>query len=92
MSGCPYQNLLDPDLYANGGHHEALRKLREAATDPIIKIDDPLTNVPYWAVLSRDLTDEICKNPGVFSSTERTVLPRSEERRVGKEWRSRWAP
>ena len=75
MTGCPYQNLLDPDLYEKGGHHDALRELREAATAPIIKVDDPLTNIPYWAVLSRDLTDEICKNPGVFSSTARTVIP-----------------
>ena len=75
MTGCAYQNLLDPDLYGKGGHQEALRELREAATAPVIKIDDPLTNIPYWAVLSRDLADGICKNPRVFSSTARTALP-----------------
>lgn len=75
MAGCPYQNILDPDLYAKGGHHETLRELRGAATAPIIKIEDDLTGVPYWAVLSRELADDICKNPGVFSSTARTALP-----------------
>ncbi|WP_344938130.1 cytochrome P450 [Zhongshania borealis] len=75
MTGCPYQNILSPDLYEKGGHHAALRELREVATASIIKIDDPLTNIPYWTVMSRDLADEICKNPQIFSSTARTALP-----------------
>ncbi|MAT93663.1 MAG: cytochrome [Halioglobus sp.] len=75
MTACPYRNLLDPDLYGRGGHHEALRELRDSTSAPIIKIEDPLTGVPYWAVLSRDLADDICKNPGVFSSTAQTAIP-----------------
>lgn len=79
MTACPYQNLLDPDLYEKGGHHEALQELRDSTTEPIVKIDDPITGVPYWAVLSRDLADEICKNPGVYSSTARTAIPTEME-------------
>lgn len=75
MSECPYTNLLDPDLYAAGNHHQALQELRDRADAPIVKIDDPLTGVPYWAVLQREHADEIAKNPGVFSSEKRLTVP-----------------
>jgi cytochrome P450 len=75
MSQCPYTNLLDPDLYANGNHHAKLTQMREQADAPIIKIDDPLTGIPYWAVLYREHADLIAKNPAVFSSEKRLTVP-----------------
>ena len=68
MSQCPYTNLLDPDLYAVGNHLPKLQALRDQADAPIIKIDDPLQGVPYWAVLEREHADYIAKNPAIFSS------------------------
>lgn len=75
MSQCPYTNLLDPDLYASGNHHVKLHELRQQADAPIIKIDDPLTGIPYWAVLKREHVDEIAKNTAVFSSEKRLTIP-----------------
>lgn len=75
MSQCPYTNLLDPDLYAAGNHHHKLHELRQQADAPIIKVDDPITGIPYWAVLYREHVDEIAKNTAVFSSEERLTIP-----------------
>ncbi|MFK8021797.1 MAG: cytochrome P450, partial [Pseudomonadales bacterium] len=75
MSQCPYTNLLDPDLYAAGNHHQKLQELREQADAPIIKIEDPLQGVPYWAVLEREHADYIAKNPAIFSSEKRLMHP-----------------
>lgn len=75
MSGCPYANLLDPDLFAKGNHHAVLADIREKA-GAIARIDDPLTDIPYWAVLKRDLADRICKEPLAFSSEAKTALPK----------------
>lgn len=75
MSQCPYTNLLDPDLYAAGNHHVKLQELRQQADAPIIKIDDPITGIPYWAVLHREHVDEIAKNTAVFSSEARLTIP-----------------
>lgn len=75
MAQCPYTNLLDPDLYAAGNHHSKLQELREQADAPIVKIDDPLSGVPYWAVLRREDADAIVKNPKVFSSQKRLMIP-----------------
>lgn len=75
MSQCPYTNLLDPDLYAAGNHHFKLDELRKQADAPIVKIEDPLTGVPYWAVLYREDADTIAKNPAVFSSEKRLTVP-----------------
>lgn len=75
MSRCPYTNLLDPDLYAAGHHHLKLQELREQADAPIIKIEDPLMGVPFWAVLERKHADYIAKNPALFSSGKRLITP-----------------
>lgn len=75
MSQCPYANILDPDFYAGGNHQPRLAELRGQADAPIVKIDDPLTGVPYWAVMGREEADFIAKNPLLFSSVEKTVLP-----------------
>jgi cholest-4-en-3-one 26-monooxygenase len=75
MSQCPYTNLLDPDLYGAGNHHVKLQELREQADAPIIKIEDPLSGVPYWAVLNREDADYIAKHPAIFSSEKRLTVP-----------------
>ena len=75
MSQCPYTNLLDPDLYGAGNHHSKLQELREQADAPIIKIEDPLMGVPYWVVLKREHADFIAKNPALFSSEKRLIIP-----------------
>ena len=75
MSQCPYINLLDPDLYGAGNHLQKLSELRAQADAPIIKIEDPLTAVPYWAVLQREHVDYIAKHPEIFSSEKRLTVP-----------------
>lgn len=75
MSQCPYANLLDPDLYAAGNHHATLQDIRDKADAPIVKIDDPIQGVPYWAVLEREHADFIAKNPAIFSSEKRLMHP-----------------
>jgi len=57
------------------------RELTEIRRDggPLVKMDDPITGVPYWAVLGREEMDAISKNPKVFSSAERTGFPMEME-------------
>jgi len=76
MSQCPYVNLLDPDLYHQGHHQNKLMELRKSADAPIVRIDDPIDGIPYWAVIGRDEVDYICKHPELFSSEEKTAIPR----------------
>lgn len=75
MSGCPYHNILDPDFYAAGHHHEKLQEITRQADQPIVKIEDPLTGIPYWAVLTQKEADIICKDPLTFSSEARSAMP-----------------
>jgi cytochrome P450 len=75
MSQCPYTNLLDPDLYGAGNHLQTLSTLRAQADAPIIRIEDPLTGIPYWAVLYREHVDYIAKHPEIFSSEKRLTIP-----------------
>ena len=75
MSGCPYANLLDPDLYVDGKHHDTFADVRNRG-GALVHIEDPLSGVPYWAVMKRDLGDYICKNPLIFSSEAKTALPK----------------
>jgi cytochrome P450 len=73
MSKCPFANLLDPDTYADGMPYEALHEIREAG--PIVKMDDPITGIPYWAVTRQAEMDAISKNAKLFSSAERSPFP-----------------
>ncbi len=73
MPACPYSNLLDPDTYAEGMPYGALREIRRAG--PVVKIDDPITGIPYWVVTRQQELDLICKNAKVFSSAERSPFP-----------------
>lgn len=75
MSGCPYANILDPDFYVEGNHQVKLQALRKQADGPIVKIEDPLTGVPYWAVMGREEADYIGKHPLIFSSEAKTAVP-----------------
>ena len=73
MSQCPFANLLDPDTYAEGMPYDKLREIREAG--PVVKIDDPITGIPYWAVTRVEDMDYVSKNPKLFSSEERSAFP-----------------
>lgn len=73
MSQCPYANLLDPDTYAEGMPYDKLREIREAG--PVVKIEDPITGIPYWAVTRVEDMDTVSKNPKLFSSEERSAFP-----------------
>ena len=48
MSECPFVNLVDPGTYENGMPYQALKAIRDAG--PAVKMDDPITGVPYWVI------------------------------------------
>jgi len=73
MSQCPFANLIDPDTYARGMPYAELARLRAAGS--VVRLDDPRTGVPYWAVVRQDALDFVSKHPGVFSSAERSPFP-----------------
>ncbi|WP_339676004.1 cytochrome P450 [uncultured Zhongshania sp.] len=73
MSQCPFANLLNPDTYAQGMPYESLKDIRQYG--PVVKIADPLTDIPYWAVVGQQELDFVSKNPALFSSAMRTAFP-----------------
>jgi cholest-4-en-3-one 26-monooxygenase len=73
MSQCPFANLLNPDTYAKGMPYEELRRIRAAGS--VIRLEDPLTNVPYWAITRQQELDFVSKNPQIFSSAARSAFP-----------------
>ena len=73
MSQCPFANLLDPDTYAEGMPYDALKEIRDAG--PVVKLDDPITGVPYWVVTRQAEMDFVSKNPAIFSSAARSAFP-----------------
>jgi cytochrome P450 len=73
MSQCPHANLLDPDTYAAGMPYQTLREVRQSG--PIVRMDDPLTGVPYWVVTRQAELDFVSKAPLKFSSAEKTAFP-----------------
>jgi cholest-4-en-3-one 26-monooxygenase len=73
MSECPFTNLLDPDTYAGGMPYNKLKEIRDAG--PVVKLEDPITGVPYWAVTHIAEMDYVSKNPKLFSSAARTAFP-----------------
>lgn len=73
MSQCPYINLLDNDTYAQGMPYDELARIRAAGS--LVKMDDPNTGVPYWAVVRRDALDYISQNPQLFSSAAQGPFP-----------------
>ena len=75
MSQCPFKNILDPDIYVGGGHHAIFAEVREQSGG-LAYIEDPITGVPYWAVMKREVADYVCKHPLLFSSNAKTILPK----------------
>jgi cholest-4-en-3-one 26-monooxygenase len=73
MSQCPFANLLDPEFLADGFDSEAVAKIRAAG--PAVKIEDPITGVPYWAVTQHAAIDFVSKNNDLFSSRLRSAMP-----------------
>ncbi|MEH6607024.1 MAG: hypothetical protein V7711_15685, partial [Pseudomonadales bacterium] len=74
MSQCPFSNLLDPDTYANGMPYEELRRINREG-GPVVKIEDPITGIPYWAITGQEEMDFISKKAKIFSSRERLAFP-----------------
>ncbi len=75
MSQCPFAkfpNMIDPATYENGMPYDVLRQIRESG--PVHWMDGSYEGVPYWLVTGRDEIDFISKNPGIFSSEEKTAL------------------
>lgn len=73
MSKCPFANLLDPNTYAQGMPYEELSKVRNEGA--VVKMEDPITGVPYWLISRQKELDFISKKPKVFSSEKRTAFP-----------------
>ncbi len=73
MSECPFSNLVDPTTYANGMPYSDLKAIRDSG--PIVKMDDPITGVPYWVVTRQEELDYVSKNPALFSSAARAPFP-----------------
>jgi cytochrome P450 len=73
MSQCPFSNLVDPNTYAEGMPYEELKDMR--AQGAVIKMEDPITDVPYWAVVRQQEMDFVSKNPAIFSSAARSAFP-----------------
>ena len=72
MSKCPFANLIDPDVYANGMPYDELKRIRDDG--PVHYMQDPTRGVPYWLITGRDEIDFISKNPALFSSQARSAL------------------
>lgn len=73
MNECPFVNLLDNDTYAQGMPYDELARIRAAG--PIVKMEDPNTGIPYWAVVRREALDFVSQNPQLFSSAARGPFP-----------------
>lgn len=72
-AGCPYANLLDPALIAHGMPDDELARVREAGL--AVKVDDPLTGIPFWAVTRKSAIDYVSTHTDVFSSAVRGAQP-----------------
>jgi|AntAceMinimDraft_5_1070358.scaffolds.fasta_scaffold02560_6 cytochrome P450 len=73
MSQCPFANLVDPGTYADGMPYDQLKEIRDAGA--VVKLEDPITGVPYWAVTRIAEMDYVSKNPKLFSSAARSAFP-----------------
>ena len=73
MTRCPFANLLDPDTYKDGMPYQSLREIRAAG--PVVRMDDPITGVPYWVVTRIQDIDYVSKHPALFSSAARSAFP-----------------
>lgn len=71
--GCPFANLMDPALIANGMPNDRIKEIRDAGA--VVKIDDPITGVPFWAVTRKEAIDYVSSNNHLFSSRLRGAPP-----------------
>ena len=53
--------------------YQQLKAVRD--TGPVVRMEDPLTGVPYWVVTRQAELDYVSKNPALFSSAERSAFP-----------------
>jgi cytochrome P450 len=63
--------------YAEGMPYKELERMRKDST--MKYMEDPITGVPYWAVLGIEEMDFVSKNPKLFSSRARTAFPMEYE-------------
>ena len=73
MSECPFANLMDPTFADGGLDNEEIARIR--AEGPAVKIDDPITGIPFWAVTQQSAIDYVSKNNDLFSSQRRGAIP-----------------
>lgn len=70
---CPFANLMDPQFADGGLDNAEIARIRAAG--PAVKIEDPTTGVPYWAVTRQSAIDFVSKNNDLFSSRLRGAVP-----------------
>ena len=80
MSQCPFANLLDPQITDGGIDNDEVARIRHAGN--AVKIDDPLTGVPYWAITRQSGIDYVSKNNALFSSRLRSAIPTEFEQEM----------
>lgn len=73
MSQCPFANLMDPQFLADGFDAQAVRDIYN--TGPAVKIEDPVSGVPFWAVTHHSAIDYVSKHNDLFSSRLRSAIP-----------------
>ena len=72
MSQCPFANVLDPDIYAEGMPYQELKKIRDDG--PVHYMEDDHHGRPYWLITGREEIDFVSKNPKIFSSEKASAL------------------
>ncbi len=73
VSGCPFANLMDPAFIRDGMPNDKLKQVQDAGL--AVKIDDPLTGVPFWAITHKSAIDYVSLNTDIFSSALRGAPP-----------------
>ena len=73
MSECPFANIMEPTYLGDGYAGDDVANIRAAG--PAVKIDDPPTGVPYWAITQHSAIDFVSKNNDLFSSRLHTAIP-----------------
>ena len=73
-SQCPHIQLLDADLFLNGPPRDQYRELRNK--HPVCRLKDPYSDGTYWAVTRQEQLDYVSKNPAIFSSETKGVMPK----------------
>jgi cholest-4-en-3-one 26-monooxygenase len=66
MSECPLANIMEPTYLGDGYAGDDVANIRAAG--PAVKIDNPSTGVPYWAITQHSAID-------LFSSRLHTAIP-----------------